>query len=179
MRRTLPLLSLVVLAACQAGADAPDTSASAAPEQAIAAFDVAAFTGTTYGESITLDKVTPVSAIIDDPQAFIGERVLVEGMVVEVCEQKGCWMDIASDRDFEKVQIKVDDGVIVFPLSARGKQALVEGVVEQLELSYEQAVEEAKHKAEEQGAEFDPSTVVIEHEGDDDHGDESHEEVNE
>ena len=27
--------------------------------------------------------------------------------------------------------------------------------------------------------EFDPSTVVIEHEGDDDHGDESHEEVNE
>lgn len=69
-------------------------------------------------------------------------------------------MDIASDREFEKVQIKVDDGVIVFPLTAKGKQALVEGVVEQLDLTYEQAIEDAKHKAEEHGTEFDPSTVT-------------------
>ena len=126
----------------------------------LAQFAVSDFSGTTYGEPITLTSVTPVSAILDDPAAYVGQRVLVEGMVVAVCEEKGCWMDIASDRDFEKVQIKVDDGVIVFPLSAKGKQALVEGVVEQLELTYEQAVTEAKHKAEEHGTAFDPSTVT-------------------
>jgi len=101
-----------------------------------------------------------VSAILADPAAFIGKPVLVQGMVVAVCEQKGCWMDIASDKEFEKIQIKVDDGVIVFPLTAKGKQALVEGVVEQLELTQEQAIAEAKRKAEEHGTPFDSTSVT-------------------
>lgn len=158
MKTRLSLFLLLPLAACQPAADAP--SADAAPEAVVASFDVSSFTGTTYGEPLTLTEVTDVSTILDDPAGHLGKRVLIQGMVVEVCESKGCWMDIASDRDFEKIQVKVDDGVIVFPLTARGKQALVEGVVEQLELTYEQAVEDAKHKAEEHGTEFDPSTVT-------------------
>jgi len=80
-------------------------------------------------------------------------------MVVAVCEEKVFWMDMASDRDFENDQIKVDDGIIVFPLSAKGRQALVEGVVEELQLTEEQAIAEAQRKAEEHGETFDPSTV--------------------
>jgi hypothetical protein len=116
--------------------------------------------GTLYGEPLTLEEVTPISAILGDPEAYVGDRVLVEGMVVAVCEMRGCWLDIASDREFEKIQIKVDDGEIVFPMTAQGKTALVEGVVEVLELTYEEAVEAARHKAEEHGEEFDPSTVT-------------------
>jgi len=116
--------------------------------------------GSLYGEPLTLQEVTPISTILDDPEAFVGERVLVEGLVVAVCEMRGCWMDIAGDREFEKIQIKVDDGVIVFPMTAQGKTALVEGVVEMLELSYEEALEAARHKAEEHGEEFDPATVT-------------------
>ena len=152
-------LAMLLLAACQTADEAPAAAEGEAEMVAEAAFDVSSFTGTSYGEPLTLTEVTKVSAILEAPADYVGKRVLVEGMVVAVCEQKGCWMDIASDREFEKVQVKVDDGVIVFPLSARGKQALVEGLVEQLELTYEQALEEAKHKAEEHGTEFDPSTV--------------------
>jgi hypothetical protein len=152
MRIAFSVLAALTLAACQ-NAPADDV-----PQEAPAT-DVAAFEGTTYGEPLTLTDVTPVSAILDAPETYLGERVLVRGMIVEVCEMKGCWMDIASDREFEKIQIKVDDGVIVFPLSARGKQALVEGTVEVLELTHEQAVEQAQHHAEELGEEFDPSTV--------------------
>lgn len=161
MRAPVAVLCTLLLASCQPGADVADEAAQAAPEaSAPAAFDVSSFAGTTYGEPITLTELTPVSAILADPATYVGQRVLVEGMVVAVCEEKGCWMDIASDREFEKVQIKVDDGVIVFPLTAKGKQALVEGVVEQLELTWEQALEDARHKAEEHGTEFDPSTVT-------------------
>lgn len=152
MRLMMALAGTLILATC-----APD-----APEEVADASDVAdapAFEGTTYGEPLTLTDVTPVSAILDNPDHFIGERVLVKGMVVAVCEMKGCWMDIASDRDFEKIQFKVDDGVIVFPLTARGHEALVEGVVEELELTYEQALEQARHHAEERGEEFDPASV--------------------
>jgi len=144
MRRAFSFAALLALAACQ-NAPADDQTAI--------------FEGTTYGEPLTLTEITPVSAILDNPDQYLGERVLVEGMIVAVCESKGCWMDIASDREFEKIQIKVDDGVIVFPLSARGSQALVEGTVELLELTAEEALEQAQHMAEERGEEFDPSTV--------------------
>ena len=142
MRTAVTILAALTLSACQAPP----------PEEA-------AFEGTSYGESLTLTVVTPVSAILDNPDHYLGERVLVTGMIVEVCEMRGCWMDIASDREFEKIKIKVDDGVIVFPLSARGSQALVEGIVEELQLTEEEAIEAAQHHAEEQGEEFDPSTV--------------------
>ncbi len=120
----------------------------------------AQFEGTGYGEPVTLTKTTQISEILNNPSDFLGERVLVEGTVVGVCENMGCWMDIASDREFEKIQIKVDDGVIVFPLSARGHEARVEGIVEELQLSEEEALEQAQHMAEERGEEFDPSTIT-------------------
>ena len=71
----------------------------------------------------------------------------------------GCWIDIAGKRPYEKMQVKVDDGVIVFPVNAKGKNAVAEGVFEELKLSKEQVIEMKKHQARERGEEFDPSTV--------------------
>ena len=76
--------------------------------------DASPFAGEPYGEALTLTELTPISAIHDAPEDFVGERVLVEGQVVAVCESRGCWIDVESDREYEKIQIKVDDGVIVF-----------------------------------------------------------------
>ena len=41
----------------------------------------------------------------------------------------GCWLAIGSDKDQEAIRFKVEDGVIVFPMSAKGKQARVEGIL--------------------------------------------------
>jgi len=113
-----------------------------------------------YGEALTLDEVTPIAKILAQPEEFLGERVLIQGKVEAVCENMGCWMDIAAEGENEVIQVKVDDGVIVFPVSAKGKRARVEGLVEKLELTYEEALEAAKHRAEEQGEEFDPDSVT-------------------
>ena len=85
---------------------------------------------TEYGKPFAPGETTRVSSILDDADAYVGKAVKVEGMIVQVCARRGCWMEIASDREYEKIRIKVDDGVIVFPLSARGKTARVEGKVE-------------------------------------------------
>jgi hypothetical protein len=157
MRLFVAVSVALALVGCRpADQSVPEADAST---PAVAADAISDFVGTAYGEPLTLTALTPVSAILDDPAAYIGQRVLVQGMVVAVCESKGCWMDIASDREFEKIQIKVDDGVIVFPLTAKGKRALVEGVVEELTLSEEEAVAEAQRKAEEHGETFDPSSI--------------------
>ena len=112
------------------------------------------------GEPLTLSEVTKVSEINQNPEKYLGKRVMIEGLVINVCAARGCWMDIASDVPFEKIQIKVVDGEIVFPLDAKGKTARVEGIAEELKLSKEQAVEMAQHQAMESGGTFDPASIT-------------------
>ncbi len=114
----------------------------------------------TFGEKFTISEITKISEILAAPEQFVGKKVLVKGMVVDVCAKRGCWMYLASDKPFEKIQIKVLDGVIVFPMSARGKEALVEGEVEALKYSKEEAIAWLQHTAEEKGESFDPATVT-------------------
>ena len=119
-----------------------------------------AFEGDKFGKPLTLTELTKVSELEKSPQSFVGKKVLISGTVVEVCSTRGCWMDIASDTPFKKIQIKVTDGVIVFPLSARGRTAYVEGVLEELKLSKKNALDYQRHKAREKGISFDPATVT-------------------
>ncbi|MCP4750541.1 MAG: DUF4920 domain-containing protein [Proteobacteria bacterium] len=121
--------------------------------------DAFALEGKTYGKGVTLEKPTPVSEIMANPERFVGKTVLIQGNVVGVCSHRGCWMDIASDVPFQKIQVKVADGEIVFPLDAKGKKAMAEGILEKLEYSREQIVRWRRHQAERRGETFDPSTV--------------------
>ncbi|MEP0860637.1 MAG: DUF4920 domain-containing protein [Ignavibacterium sp.] len=112
------------------------------------------------GKEITLSEKTKISEITSNPEEFLGKTVLVEGEVLEVCAAAGCWMELKSDDGVGKIKIKVRDGDIVFPMSAKGKKAIVEGTVYKIELTKEEATEYYKHLAEESGKEFDPSTVT-------------------
>jgi hypothetical protein len=112
-----------------------------------------------YGKPVTPGQTTAVSAILDDPEKYIGTPVKIEGMVIEVCAKRGCWIYVAGDRQGEKIQVKVTDGEIVFPMEASGRIAVVEGIVEELNMSREQMVQYLQHLAEEKGQPFDPSTV--------------------
>jgi hypothetical protein len=112
-----------------------------------------------FGQGITLSEETVISAIIDKPEDYVGKKVKVSGLVIDVCSRRGCWIYLAGDRDFEKIRIKVTDGEIVFPMEARGKTAVVEGVVERMELTREEVIARRKHHAEETGEAFDPTSV--------------------
>lgn len=80
-----------------------------------------------YGKEISLTETTKISTIMENPESFIGQKVLVEGTVVGVCSKRGCWIELASDEAHQKIKVKVEDGVIVFPMEALGKKAIVEG----------------------------------------------------
>ena len=112
-----------------------------------------------YGKGVTLKDVTKISQILDAPEKYIGKKAKISGMIIEVCASRGCWVYVASDRPYEKIQVKVTDGEIVFPMSASGKLAEVEGVVEELKLSRADLIKWKKHQAEERGVAFDPSSV--------------------
>jgi len=113
-----------------------------------------------YGRDLTLKEKTEISKILSAPEQFVGKTVLVEGEVLDVCQMAGCWMELKSDAKDQKIKIKVKDGDIVFPVEAKGKNAVVEGTVYKIELTKEEAVEYYEHVAAEQGTEFDPATVT-------------------
>ncbi|HEX9164790.1 MAG TPA: DUF4920 domain-containing protein [Gemmatimonadales bacterium] len=146
MRAVRVLLSALVLPlaiACKP-ADTPATSQAA---------------GTVYGERPSLTDTTSVAAVIANAESMVGQRVLVAGTVVDVCQERGCWLALGSEEGGATLRVKVEDGVIIFPMSARGHQAVVEGVVEKIDLTAEQAREQAMKHAKEKGEPFDSTAT--------------------
>ena len=113
-----------------------------------------------YGKGLTVQDSTPISQIIENPENFIGKTVKISGMIIEVCAKRGCWVYIASDKQYEKIQVKVTDGEIVFPMSASGRMAEVEGVVEELKMTKADLIKWRKHQAMERGVAFDPASIT-------------------
>jgi hypothetical protein len=140
-------------AVAQENAPEADHAASDAEQDALHKSDP---TGT-YGAGVHLKESIALTAIVDNPSEYEGRIVQVSGKVDEVCPRRGCWIDLADGE--KTLRVKVTDGEIVFPLSAKGTEAVVEGIVEKIELDEEQHRAWKAHLAEEKGEEFDPESV--------------------
>lgn len=171
------VLSTLALAACDAG---PKTGAStsapvgtgapaANPSVANGTLDLAAVaaatgtpapTGQPFGAGVKAASSMPIETLLADPKAHVGKSVRVEGMVVDVCPKRGCWMDLAGPGVGQKVRFKVTDGEMVFPVDAKGKYAVVEGVVAVNELTLEETKEYVAYQHREYGAERTPESVT-------------------
>ena len=114
---------------------------------------------TAYGAGVTLSETTAVAAILDQPAAFTGKQVRIEGEVEAVCEMAGCWMEILAVDGGRTLKVKVKDGDIVFPVSAKGKRATAQGKVEDLEMSRAKYIQHRKHAAKETGVPFDEASL--------------------
>lgn len=115
--------------------------------------------GSSFGEPMNPDlEPTSIASIVGDPDAWVGKQVRVAGEVSGVCTRQGCWMDLASADD-ATIRVKVDDGVIVFPEDAVGKQAVAEGAVEILDMDKDRYEAWIRHVAEEEGRDYDPAEI--------------------
>jgi hypothetical protein len=121
---------------------------------------VSAGTKKKFGKELSLKEKTKISSILAEPEKYNGKKVQVEGAVVNVCEKRGCWIMISGDKEMESIRFKVEDGVIVFPLDAKGKNVVAEGVVSVRTVSKEDLIEQGKKHAKETGTEFDPKSIT-------------------
>ncbi|HRC85124.1 MAG TPA: DUF4920 domain-containing protein [Thermoanaerobaculia bacterium] len=110
-----------------------------------------------YGAGVTLAESTSLARLMAAPEQFEGKQVRVEGSVLDVCPKKGCWLKLGAEGS--SVRVKVEDDVIVFPRSAKGQKAVVEGTVKIVRLSREEFSAWLAHQAEERGERFDPASV--------------------
>ena len=106
---------------------------------------------TKLGAGVTIKDATPSAALVNPPDQVVGKKVRVDGIGTAVCEMMGCWIAIAENdaADAKTVRVKVDDGVITIPVTAKGKKVSAEGTFEPVadEHGQEAAGEHAKHDA--------------------------------
>ena len=113
-----------------------------------------------FGKGVTDPADTvPISQLLSNPDKYLDKTVRVSGVVVGVCEKRGCWMDLASDQEFQTLQIKVNDGEIVFPMDLMGETAVAEGVFTGIPMTLEQTCSYLESEAKCQGKEFDRASV--------------------
>lgn len=98
-----------------------------------------------YGEPIKLKKLTSFKALVKNPGKYKNKEVLIEGVVENVCQNKGCWMEIRQGKDKLRVEFK-DYGFFV-PYDSKGKKVRIQGKIERREVK----AETYKHWMEEAG----------------------------
>ena len=105
-----------------------------------------------YGDGVSLKNATTIENLLAQPDKYLGKTVRVDGVITGVCDMAGCWMEMrdakADAKEAKTLRFKVDDGVIVFPLSAKGQRASAEGVFEKVsgEMAREYAADQERSK---------------------------------
>lgn len=82
-----------------------------------------------FGDTVVKDAVMPVSQLLQQPATYLDKVVTISGTVDSVCSKQGCWMKFTTDNNVLPFRIKVRDGDMVFPLSAKGKTAYATGTL--------------------------------------------------
>ena len=114
-----------------------------------------------YGETLSDGPVFNIEELLSAPEKNIGNSVLINGVISEVCPMRGCWIEVEDNNSKESIRIKVADGAIVFPLSSKGKSIIAEGQFSKLALSEKQAKNWKVHLAAEKGIELDTAIIIL------------------
>jgi hypothetical protein len=98
---------------------------------------------TYYGEKITDENATSV----DELATAMGDKteipVKITGTVTDVCQKKGCWMELKT-ADGKGLRITFKDYGFFMPKDCQGKTAIAEGIAKIEETSVADLQEYAK-----------------------------------
>jgi hypothetical protein len=94
----------------------------------------------TRGAAISRDaKSVPLAQVLDQPENFTKEPVVIEGTVEASCQNKGCWMQIVPEPGRSGVRVTFKDYGFFVPKEIKGMTARMEGTVAVKTLSKEEA----------------------------------------
>jgi hypothetical protein len=114
----------------------------------LALLPVAAAIGAeTFGAAMPEGEAKPLAAALADPASQGEPARKFSGRVVEVCQNKGCWMML--EQDGVAARVMMHEHSFALPKDASG-QAIVYGVLSEKELSEEVAEHLAEDSASKQ-----------------------------
>lgn len=73
--------------------------------------------------------LTPLAAILAEPERFRDRVVRTEGEIAQVCQRMGCWMELRDDPDGPAVRVPMAGHSFFLPRDVAGRRAMLEGRV--------------------------------------------------
>ncbi len=114
-------------------------------------------TAITYGASFeAIEEVSNNWKVLDELKEGNTITTQLSGKITEVCQAKGCWMNVLLDNGSE-VFVKFKDYGFFVPTNAAGNTVVMQGEVTLEELS----VEAQKHYAKDKGASEGELELII------------------
>ena len=95
----------------------------------VASLLLSAQAATLFGDAVDKTAVMPVSQLLQQPANYLDKVITISGTVDSVCSKQGCWMKFVANGSTMPFRLKVRDGDMVFPLSAKGKTAYATGTL--------------------------------------------------
>ncbi len=133
-------IAAVVLGGCgpQTPEPAPDVATDAQP-----GWDA-------LGMPVVAESAVTVQSLVSESERFVGQTVVVEGVVAEVCQNSGCWLTLAVDPDHAPIRVDVPRDtsgtyVYTFPMDISGRRIVVSGVLSAGEAAQHEHAEEGGH----------------------------------
>src|ERR1043165_7676007 len=101
------------------------------------------------GAPISKDaKPATLADVLASPEKYSKDAVLVEGVIENVCQMKGCWMQLTPEAGKAGIRVTFKDYGFFVPTDSKGMKARAEGVTTVKTLSKK----EADHLEHEDGA---------------------------
>ena len=94
----------------------------------------------TRGAAISSEsKAVPLTQVLEKPQDYTKDAIVVEGLVEAACQNKGCWMQVVPEAGKAGMRVTFKDYGFFVPKDCKGMTAKMEGVVSVKTLSKEDA----------------------------------------
>ena len=81
-----------------------------------------------FGAKVTAKTPVDIAALVQAPEKFKGKVVRLEGVVKDVCQGRGCWIEVADDKGVSFLARSLDEKVLV-PKDCKGRRVVVQGKV--------------------------------------------------
>ncbi len=108
----------IVLFGCKPGGS--ETTATEGADSSKIASDVF------FGEKITKENAIDASAVFSQLAGKDSLDAKVKGRIVDVCQKKGCWMNVDLGNN-KKMRVSFKDYSFFVPKDAAGKSVVIEG----------------------------------------------------
>jgi hypothetical protein len=96
------------------------------------------------GAPVKVKQAVNIAALKDAPEQFSGRTVRLEGTVADVCQGRGCWVEVVDATGASFMARSLDESVLL-PKNCKGWHVVVQGKVMALPAKVRNEAEPADH----------------------------------